>query len=531
MTTRALVEALKAGGEDWEYYPTTPEIIGIIRDSLGTGKQFASFLDCGAGNGATLAALTDGKKYAIEKSQILVQAMPADIFVVGCDFHDNTLIDKRVDFVFCNPPYSDYKTWAIRIISEANARGVFLVIPERWKVQPEITAALEDRKATFKVIGNTDFLEADRPARAKVDIIRVNLQPKRGYYSRNESGPDVDPFTLWAEKEFPTDKRTTDKPGEAAFRQSVNELVPGRGLAAALVEMYQAEMATLQGNFRAISQLDHSIFAELKVDFKSMAEFLRGRISGLKTKYWRELFNHFEVITSRLTRASRESLLNTLTENVSVDFTESNIYAVTGWAIKNANQYFDSQLIDAFMDLVNKANLVNYKSNQKTWGGDVWRFREELREGRVSHFGLDYRCVITCHNAFDNSGYQRYDYPNGLYKGIHDRLNDLVTIANNLGFLSPDDSFKKDWEPGQTNDFLLSNGKILFSVKAYKNGNLHIKFNQQFLRKLNVEFGRLKGWLRSHKQAADELGISEKEAAECFNGNFSLGYSAVKLLA
>ena len=68
------------------------------------------------------------------------------------------------------------------------------------------------------------------------------------------------------------------------------------------------------------------------------------------------------------------------------------------------------------------------------------------------------------------------------------------------------------------------------TVRAYKNGNIHIKFNQKFLRKLNVEFGRLKGWLRNHKQAADELNIPEKEAREFFKTNFVLEHSSVKLL-
>jgi hypothetical protein len=294
--------------------------------------------------------------------------------------------------------------------------------------------------------------------------------------------------------------------------------------------MYQADMVKLQQNFRVISQLDTSIFEELKIDFSSMTEFLRNRIKGLKEKYWRELFGNLKAITSRLTVDSRKCLLDTLSENVSVDFTESNIYAVTAWAIKNANTFFDSQLVDAFEGLVNKANLVNYKSNQKTWGDDGWRFREGLREGSVTHYGLDYRCVLSVYGTFSTRGYDSYDYPNGLGKSIHNRLNDIVTIANNLGFTCTDDSLQKQWNPGQTNDFHITSGKILMSVKAYKNGNLHIKFNQTFLRKLNVEFGRLKGWLRSYQQAAEELNIPEAEVKQYFKSNFVLDCSEMNLL-
>jgi hypothetical protein len=231
---------------------------------------------------------------------------------------------------------------------------------------------------------------------------------------------------------------------------------------------------------------------------------------------------------------SRKKLLETLTDNMSVDFNESNIFAVTSWAIKNANTYFDSQLIDVFVGLSEQANLVRYKSNQKTWGSDQWRFNQDMRDGNVKDFGLDYRCVISCYNTFGNDNYWRGDYPNGLHKNVNGKLNDIITIANNLGFCCPtwEDSLQKEWEPGKTQDFYMNRAKsqILMSVKAYKNGNLHIKFNQKFLRKLNIEFGRLKGWLRDYNQAADELNISKHEAKQYFKTNFILECSSVRLL-
>jgi predicted RNA methylase len=533
----SLVKELKDNEQDFEFYPTTPEIIHIIKRNIGTDRH-PSILDCGAGDGETLTSLTEGRKYAIEKSQILVTAMSPDIFVVGCDFFENSLIDKKVDVVFSNPPYSQYKDWAVKIINESNAADIYLVIPERWKNQPEIQAAIDDRKAKATVIGNTTFLEADRPARAKVDIIKITLRNYRRSY-QNNSTPDVDPFILWVEKEFPINSRTVDTPGmssDESFQNKINELVPGRGRVAALVTLYQNELRTLQENFLAISKIDHSIFAELQIDFKSITEFLRNRIKGLKEKYWRELFTHLDPITSRLTNDSRTLLLATLTDNVSVDFTESNIYAVTTWAIKNANKYLDQQLVDVFMSLSDQANLIKYKSNQSTWGNDCWRFREDLREGRVKNFGLDYRCVLSFHNTFSTESYMRYDYENGLHKNANSKINDIITIANNLGFSCPtwENSSQKEWEPGKAHDFYMNRakGEILMSVRAYKNGNIHFKFNQKFLRKLNVEFGRLKGWLRNYEQAADELNISKKEAKQYFKSNFVLeGSATLKLIA
>lgn len=528
-----LVSELKENGEDFSFYPTTDEIINIIKRSFGTDNDCQSILDCGAGNGETLTKLTDGKKYAIEKSQILVNEMSPDIFIVGCNFFENSLIDKKVDVVFSNPPYSQYKEWATKIINEANSKYIILVIPERWKNNEIINEAIRDRNAEVKIIGSADFMDAERKARAKVDILRINLQ-YRSYY-RDVINPDIDPFTLWVSKEFPINERTNpeDKINEKdILSKKVKELVIGRDLVQVLVELYQNEMMILQNNFKSISEIDASLFKELNLSFKTINEFLKNRIVGLKEKYWRELFSNLKPITNRLTVESREKLLETLTNNISVDFIESNIYAVTAWAIKNANNYFNSQLIDVFIGLSERANIVNYKSNQKTWGNDCWRFREEMRNGDVKNFGLDYRCVISCHNTFSTRGYASYDYPNGLYKNIHNRLNNILVIANNLGFCcnSSENTMNRDWEPGTTQDFHMCDGKILMSVKAYKNGNIHIKFNQKFLRALNVQFGKLKGWIRSPQEAAEELNIPEIEAKEYFKPNFVLECSGFKLL-
>ncbi len=534
MSINKLIVEIKENGQDFEWYPTTSEIIDIIKSDIKEPYKegiFKSVLDCGAGNGQTLTKLTQGKKYAIEKSQILISNMPADIFIVGTDFYENSLIDKKVDIIFSNPPYTQYKEWALKIINEANANTIFLVIPARWINQPAIISAIEDRQAKYEILGTCDFFEADRKSRAKVDIVKIKLSS----LNHCSNSPDIDPFSLWAEKEFPINNRKSDfKEQEKQFKEKINELVPGRGLTPVLVNLYQEELKTLQENFSAISKLDLSIFAELEIDFKSVVNLLKSRIVNLKTKYWRELFDHFSPITDRLTTNSRKKLLETLTENISVDFNENNIYAVTLWAIKNANFYFDQQLIDVFVSLSKKANCIKYKSNIKTWENDGWRFNEFMKKGEAGKYCLDYRCVLEFYNAFNSSGYDKWDYPGNLYKNVHNVINDIIVIAKNLGFICP--SFEKSeqriWEPGKTQDFYLdkASNDLLMSVKAFKNGNLHFKFNQKFLKNLNIEFGRLKGWLHSSKEASTEMDIPEEEAKQYFKNNFTLECSATKLL-
>lgn len=67
-------------------------------------------------------------------------------------------------------------------------------------------------------------------------------------------------------------------------------------------------------------------------------------------------------------------------------------------------------------------------------------------------------------------------------------------------------------------------------VKAFKNGNLHIKFAPDFMIKLNVEMGRLKGWVKSASHAADEMGVSEAEAAASFGSNLQLAPKDLPLM-
>ena len=161
-----------------------------------------SLLDCGAGDGRVLDTLMNGLKYAIEKSKILVQSLSKDIFVVGTDFTQNTLIDKKVDVIFSNPPYSEYEGWAEKIILEANARYIYLVIPSRWESSEAISEAIKSRKAKFEILGQFDFMEADRKARAVINVIKFDLA-----YGRTGSDTSkVDPFTLWFEKNFQVKK-------------------------------------------------------------------------------------------------------------------------------------------------------------------------------------------------------------------------------------------------------------------------------------------------------------------------------------
>ncbi len=546
--TLPLLGFLKQNNQDFEWYPTTEEILTCIKNNIkerfhdrfsDNEQPRVSVLDCGAGDGRALKALSNGgEMYAIEKSQKLVFSMSEDIYIVGTEFHENTIIDKKTEVVFSNPPYSQYQEWTTKIIKEANATVIYLVIPNRWIDSTPIKDALSLRDCEAQVIGSFDFLNAERKARAVVDILAIDLTEGYSQYRGNRE-PKIDPFTVWFDECFSIDADKTDisdygKDLSDKSMLSVNlsqNLVDGKNLIQALVKLYNNQMQHLIKNYQAVGDLDYSLLKELGVSVSGLRAGLKQKITGLKIKYWNEFFNNYERITSRLTSGSRKSMLEKLNRNMSIDFTESNALAVTAWAIKNANGYYDRQLVTMFESMVDQANITMYKSNLKTWGKEEWRYcRSGAGRGpdNLSHYGLELRIVLHRYSAIEGGGYgYSFDYENGLHKDAHTYLEDLITVAENLGFTTRSNSRLKLWVSNKTQEFWTSENCKLMDVKAFKNGNLHIRFNQLFIRRLNVEFGRLKGWLKNKEQASSDLNIPVEEVDGIFNSNHQISHSQV----
>lgn len=58
--------------------------------------------------------------------------------------------------------------------------------------------------------------------------------------------------------------------------------------------------------------------------------------------------------------------------------------------------------------------------------------------------------------------------------------------------------------------------------KIYKNGNMHVKFNIEFMKALNVEVARLLGWINKPEDIKKEF-VAEmaKGAEKYFKRNFN----------
>lgn len=289
--------------------------------------------------------------------------------------------------------------------------------------------------------------------------------------------------------------------------------------------------ARMQANYQALFRLDYALFKELGVDKNAVREGLKKRIAGLKNTYWAALFEHLDVITSRLSTKTKERFRRRITSHALVAFTASNAYAVALWAIKFANQYFDAQLVQLFRDLSTHDGVENYVSNQRAWVKDHWRYNDENKWPN-SHYRLDYRVVVEGHGGIAKpSSYRSYDHPGGLYNGRHELIDDMIAVFGNLGFRVQDRASRtRTWAANEWQDFRMADERVVFQVKGYYNGNIHLRFLPAAIKALNIEAGRLLGWLRSPAEVVTELGYTAADAATYFGANQRLTAGAVRLL-
>ena len=282
--------------EDFEWYPTTNEIISALKQHIRDDRDFnygrhrnrCGFLDIGAGNGKVLDAIADlnlGNRFAIEKSSVLLNLLPCEVFILGVDFWQTTLYDKSIGTIFCNPPYSEFKQWSAKILSEAPiGSDIYLVIPVRWEECPPIAREIEARKATASVVGTFSFEAAeDRKARATVHLLHINIPElhSRRYNGEDEWEPTIDPFERFFSENF---KYPEPPAPEKPFQEQLEntQLVGRLNLIEALCQLHDARIETLRQNYAAICTLEYALLKEFAISRGGLLESLRQKLATTK---------------------------------------------------------------------------------------------------------------------------------------------------------------------------------------------------------------------------------------------------------
>lgn len=539
-----LVKELKNEEQDFEWYPTTNEILDVAKSHsqkiLGEnyheeGKKVFSVLDIGAGDGRGAEALANGgMKYYIEKSPILINELPADFIPAGTDFLRSNIMTCDVDIVFSNPPYrksEGFEGWASKIISEANCKIIYLVMPERWESSSRINAALKRRNTVAEVLGEFGFLEADRKARGTSNLVFVDLcRYPDGYRKILKRGrtnfPTTDPFSIWMEETFSfSSDNVGNENGISEANIKIKDVVSTGDYVKALVELYNNDLRKLQDTLKNIENLPALALDLLGANHTHLKKAINESLKTLKKTYWSELFDRYKPITSKLTCESRRKMKEKLTSRNAIDFTMENIYAITAWACKNANNYIDEQLIAVYDGLIDAGSVKLFKSNR--FEEDNWWWNCNKRKVGPYRRQIEYRICLERNGHV--TGVSSNDHPKGLQKKGHDLINDLITISRNLGFRAIDgDSYSFDWEPGRKYELKYNDGKTFMFVKGFKKGSLHIWLDIEFQKVLAVKFSLLMGWIKNSKEAAEEINeVSVDEADRIIKINQYLDFSKV----
>lgn len=538
--THQLVKTLKFNQEDFEFYPTTADIINAIKTDLENKAYFhnsnINLLEIGAGDCRVTLALKESKTYhicdalVIEKAVTHIKNLPKSVTLVGTEFFETTLAIIETDVIFCNPPYRQYDVWADNIIRNCFASVVYLVIPERWVDNKLINDALKQRGMMAKVIYSGDFFQADRKARAKVDVLRIVLNSNviseeakkyKGYDVEFSIGVKSDPLAeMLGNFDKQSDLSKYDE--EIALSNQLNELIVQGGTIVDMVNFYNKDLDQLKADFEAICKISPKVLKIIGVRRETLMKSIKREMTNLKSIFWKQFLDCYEPITSRLTKNSRDSLYKHVLANCyGIDFTESNCYAMTIISIERANTYTDEQIKELFFKHADKDNLSTYKSNQKVLSKQQWRYQADSyqRKSHVenileaySYCKLEYRLV--CSYWYSTNWQGNTDVSN-----IKDIINDYIVIARTLGmnldFLTCDTYL--DVGHKITYSYTKQNKVVnLFDIRFFKKGTYHIRLSQEFALRLNVAIAKLFGWVTSAEQAAEELQESLSDVAEAF---------------
>ena len=554
-TTLAVVRELKQRGEDHEWYPTTEEQIQIVaRDvlSLKEHYEFTSsygddvrLLDIGAGDGRVLQGLKSTiesedfqvELLAVEKASLHTQGYrQKQITLLGTDFHEINFISKSTHIAFVNPPYSQFSFWLSTLINQLNFSVLYAIVPERWQDDPAIKASIERRGIkNADVLASSDFFNADRQARAKVQIVRFSFNDfeadaerveriKRSerprHYQPILGQNGTCPFQLFIEQELGLKQsysKTTEKFNEYEEKERIREqmategsacyeLIRSKGVLSALLDNYEQDVTETLKQYQKIGELNPVLLQELGVDYDALRKGVKAKLFGFRNVYWSLLLEHMKALSERLTAKHKQVLLNTLAAN-QLDFTYTNAVYIIGYGVELANELIEQSLIDVFESLTSEDAIQrHYVSNQHMYK-DEWRHNHG-DPNRHAKYVLDYRFISSHYSNFSS-----YSWEHGLKEDAREFTNDIVVALKLLGY--DQFTYSMDYQHISAGDKLVirgedANGKEteLLSIRYYGNGNRHMRFNQRAMLRLNVTISRLLGWVRNKAEFTAETECS-----------------------
>lgn len=557
-----LINELKLNNQDFEFYPTTDEIIDVIKQdmfsnftstskykktfskysdiekglflSMSISNEKISILDIGAGNGQTLnklASFLNGfkfndvyysqsdvlnydsptsrelkvQKYAIEKSSILAHGFKANnINFVGSDFFETSL--SKFDVIFCNPPYSNYKLWINNLLNNIIGQPViYLVIPSLWKEDNNLNELFKKQNVEITILDSFDFLQADRVARVNVDVLKLKVLDSKN--------PLKDSIQNLFKQNFKEDIKDELKFEQKENKQNLINLNK-QDYPTFICNEYNKEINSLNSALTEISKISLSSLETIfGLDLNGIVYKFSNLKSNVCNKYWNLIIDKVCTIEKRLIKRHRTNLLSNIIDK-NLDFNLSNIYYIIEQIVSITSEKLNEQVLDVYNELLVNSPVEKYKSNKRIFSDND----TELKDQRVK---LTPRIILELgywNKAIETDWQNK---PTNKLSGYAiDKINDILIVIKSLGFETSFNPANETFEKGKTKSILGTfNGKEIniLDLKAFLNGNLHIKLNKDILIKFNIVKGILEGWVNSASEIMDEFEVNEEQAINALN--------------
>ncbi|MDK9793693.1 DUF4942 domain-containing protein [Vibrio sp. D431a] len=550
MSGKASVEMIRGSVEDKEFYPTTDEIIEVVKNDIHSKSSYKaiSLLDIGAGDGRVLTGVMgddiddcDSRMkydlnhqrgvntlYGIEQSSQLTSLWHQNIIPAGTDFFDTDLMLIDARFTFTNPPFSLIEPWIYKVITESNSEFCYIVSPLRWRESETIKDAINKRNAEIESLGIFSFKNGDRPVKEGNDLAELFIV-KLGH---SDSKSFVAPLKLMLEEMLGEDRQEIPDhkkyPVKTRLQKSIKEtsnqdhsLVKAGDYVEAMVELYEKEKAKIYEAISKLQSIDPSVLSGIGVNIYDATLNMRRELNNLRVSYWKELFQNTRDLGEIIDTDTTYTFSKLFEDQTKLEFNKANIRTVMLWCLRNVRAYCKIQTQKNIETLFTSVNIRAYKSNQSRFIDGDWDYAGHAPRG-VSHFCLNTtkRLIISWYVRRVSDG----AISSGkLHYNISNELKNLCVIANNIGFPvnNINEISDQNWESGKVREIFYTDKetgktKTLFKAKVFKQGTIHLNMDKDFINFLNVEFGRMKGWVTTPKEAAEEMYMSEGEAERAF---------------
>lgn len=403
----SLIQTLKTHDQDFEFYPTTNEILVKIAETLkgylrayGDDKRSYknggfTILDVCAGDGNALLTLKQQLEKAdficlqgIEKSPMLYSMWDNSINLVGTDFFQENLHSKTANVLFCNPPFSQTETWFKRLLTEHSSRvqHIFFVCPSKQGLSDKYRDMFNDFKfakdsknhydISMTVLQNENgetfsFENADRSARVDTVILHIDLHKYAEYRDFERSDRDA----LFAQY-FPELQNKLEHSEDYSYKRKAREekskelesfMLSQAGeqdLVKILVDSFCAERNEFLDAYNKLNDVPTLLLDKLDIDLSKAKNLLFKTLQELDTQYWSKLFKLYEPLKQKLTSSSVNRLMKYVSER-NIAFNYDNCLAVTLLAVQKTNEMIVQQLLDKYKHWAEVGNYKAYKSNQR----------------------------------------------------------------------------------------------------------------------------------------------------------------------